>query len=122
MPCALSDGITFVIAQYRATNSGGFLMKINWFKIGQTAKALLKKLWDRIVAEPVVVRTVLALAVSAGYLELSDKQLNTINAAVVGAVLIFGAVSARGAVKPLPKSKRQGVLGQVKGIRNGGRK
>lgn len=98
-------------------------MKINWFNITQAVKSLIKKAWAKIQNEPVIVRSVLALGVSAGYLELSDKQLDVVNAAVVAVVLLFGAASAREAVKPLAPSKRTGLVRKIgKGIRNGGRK
>lgn len=81
-------------------------MKINWLKIGRTIQALVTRAWTKVQENPVIVRTTLALAVSAGYLELSDKQLDSINTAVVIAVLLFGAVSATRATEALPKDER----------------
>lgn len=71
---------------------------------------IIKKLWAKIQDEPVLVRTLLALLVSGGIIELTDGQLDQVNSIVLAVVMIAGAVSARGAVKPLPKEERQRLL------------
>ena len=68
---------------------------------------ILKTIWAKIQDEPVLVRTVLALLVSGGIIELTDGQLDQVNSIVLAIVMIVGAVSARGAVQPLPKEERQ---------------
>jgi hypothetical protein len=83
----------------------------------------LKRLWQRIHNEPVLVRTFLALLVSAGILELTDAQLDQVNAAVMAIVFIVSALSARKQVSPLPKEERPPVvpsaLRRRKGISDG---
>lgn len=98
-------------------------MQINWFNIGRAIQTLAKKVWTKVQENPVIVRTTLALAVSAGYLELSDKQLDSINTAVIIAVLLFGAVSATRATEVLPKDKRTPWIPSKlkKDINNGGK-
>lgn len=69
----------------------------------------LKRLWQRIHDEPVLVRTFLALLVSAGILELTDAQLDQVNAAVMAVIFIVSALSARKQVSPLPEEERPPV-------------
>ena len=83
----------------------------------------LGRLWQRIHKEPVLVRTFLALLVSAGILELTDAQLDQVNAAVMALVFIVSALSARKQVEPLPEEDRPpvgpAVLRRRKGISDG---
>lgn len=83
----------------------------------------LGRLWHRIHKEPVLVRTFLALLVSAGVLELTDAQLDQVNAAVMALVFIVSALSARKQVSPLPEEERPPVgpakLRRRRGISDG---
>jgi hypothetical protein len=81
--------------------------------ISRTVEAV-KKLWQRVHREPVVVRTFLALLVSAGVLELTDAQLDQVNAAVMAFVFIVSALSARKQVSPLPEEERPPVLAKLR--------
>lgn len=84
--------------------------------------AVAKRVWDRIHREPVLVRTFLALLVSAGVLELTDAQLDQVNAGVMALVFIVSALSARKQVSPLPEEDRPPVMGKLrrrKGISDG---
>jgi hypothetical protein len=82
-----------------------------------------KRLWNRIHSEPVLVRTFLALLVSAGVLELTDAQLDQVNAAVMALVFVVSALSARKQVSPLPEEERPPVgpsaLRRKRGISDG---
>lgn len=82
-----------------------------------------KRLWTRIHREPVLVRTFLALLVSAGILELTDAQLDQVNAAVMAFIFLVSALSARKQVSPLPDEERPPVgpsaLRRKRGISDG---
>lgn len=98
-------------------------MKINWKKVGEAIKSAAQRAWARVQSEPVLVRTALTTLVGAGVLELTDVQLDRIDAIVLVVVLLGGAASARGAVTPLDPSERHGALGWKKKVRrNGGGK
>jgi hypothetical protein len=81
-----------------------------WKGLKDFALSVAGRVWAKIQAEPVLVRTVLALLVSGGVLELTDSQLDRIDALVVAFVLVASAASARGAVTPLPPEERKRLL------------
>lgn len=81
--------------------------------VAQTVEAI-KRLWQRVHREPVLVRTFLALLVSAGVLELTDAQLDQVNAAVMAFVFLVSALSARKQVQPLPDEERPPVLAKLR--------
>ena len=92
-------------------------------KTGKKIVEALKRLWQRIHNEPVVVRTFLALLVSAGVLELTEADLDRVNSIVLAVVFIVSALSARKQVEPLPEEDRPSVvparLRRRKGISDG---
>jgi hypothetical protein len=73
-------------------------------------KTVATRIWTKIQAEPVIVRTVLGLLVSAGVLELTDADLNRVDSIVLVIVLLVSAASARGAVTPLPPEERKHLV------------
>lgn len=90
---------------------------INLENIKTALVSLAKRFWQRIQQEPVIVRTALVWAVSAGFLELSNAQIDTAQAVVSTVVLLLGAVSARRVVSPVPVEERPRPLRRN---RNGG--
>lgn len=78
--------------------------------IWQKIKTGASRVWTRIVAEPVLVRTFLGLLASAGVLRLTDQDLTRVDAAVMAVVMLASAFSARRAVTPLPPEERPRAL------------
>lgn len=78
--------------------------------IWQKIKTVASRVWAKIQAEPVLVRTILGLLTSAGVLRLTDQDLTRVDAAVMAVVMIASALSARGAVTPLPPEERPRAL------------
>jgi hypothetical protein len=105
MPCAL-----FIVARSGGSQEHKLERQTNYMKglkdTGRKIVEALRRLWQRIHKEPVLVRTFLALLVSAGILELSDAQLDQANAAVMALVFLVSALSARKQVEPLPEEDR----------------
>lgn len=62
---------------------------------------------ERLKREPVLVRTVLALAVSLGFINLSDADIDQIDQIVLIVLVLCGSVAARSQVKPLTKKDKQ---------------
>ena len=77
--------------------------------------ALVKRIWHRVQEEPVLVRTVLALLVSGGVLELTGEQLDRIDSIVIVLIMLFGAASARRVVTPLPPEERPRLVRRKRG-------
>lgn len=84
------------------------------YEIAARVYGVAQRLWTRIHREPVLVRTFLALLVSAGIVELTDAQLDQVNAAVMALVFIVSALSARKQVEPLPEEDRPPVLAKLR--------
>lgn len=78
--------------------------------IWQKIKLAALRVWKKIQAEPVLVRTVLGLLVSGGVLRLTDQDLTRIDSLVMVVVMIVSAVSARRVVTPLPPEERPRAL------------
>lgn len=81
-------------------------MKINLNKVLDLLIKQIKVIVERIKNEPVLVRSFLTILIGLGIVEISDKNLNTIDQVVLALVILAGGFSARRQVKPLPPSQR----------------
>lgn len=81
-------------------------MKINLSKVLELISKHIKLIIERIKKEPVLVRSFLTILIGLGLVEISDKNLNTIDQVVLAVVILAGGFSARRQVKPLPPSQR----------------
>lgn len=63
---------------------------------------------ERIKKNPVIVKTLLSLLVSAGFIGLTEGEIEAVYQWVLVAVIILGgSVSARNVVKPLTKNQKK---------------
>ncbi len=79
--------------------------------VEEIAKRLIA-LIDRLKKEPVMVRTFLVLLASAGIIEVSDTQLDKIEAIALAGLLLLGSTSIRRNVTPVAPEDRKPLLGR----------
>jgi uncharacterized membrane protein len=81
-----------------------------------TSKNLASAIFTRLKEEPVLVRSILALAVSLGFVNLTDVQIDYINQIVIVVLVLSGSVAARKIVTPLTPEqiKKQKTQKKVK--------
>lgn len=85
-----------------------------------SVKALIVSVAKRLQAEPILVRTGLALIVSLKLVNLTDVQVDTIDQLVLAVLVLTGSATARNLVNPMTSEeiKKQKEIKTVKKQKN----
>jgi hypothetical protein len=103
-------GVTIRATPQKHLEGGIAVNKSSFTQIVEEIAKRLIALIDRLKNEPVMVRTFLVLLASAGVIEVSDTQIDRIEAITLAGLLLLGSTSIRRNVTPVAPEDRKPLL------------